>query len=139
SLQYMPFLDSLPFKRRMRTELGYSVACHPSMYSGVHPDKHLQWFVWKYAREPSPFQWTKGLKLLDLVDNLPLRYFLHKYARQYRKNNTSWFGVPLLVNLPLKYWHYFDVAENRSWDEPGYLRQYPTVFDILRNNQLAFE
>lgn len=139
SLQYMPFLDSLPFKRRMRTELGYSVACHPSMYSGVHPDKHLQWFVWKYAPETSPFQWTKALKLLDLVDNLPLRYFLHKYTRQYRRNNTSWFGVPLLVNLPLKYWHYFDVAEDRSWDEPGYLRQYPTVFDILRNNQLAFE
>ncbi len=139
SLQHMPFLNSFPFKRHLRTELGYSVTCHPSMYSGVHPDKHLQWFVWKYSPETSPFRWTKALKLLDLVDNLPLRYFLHKYTRQFRKDNTSWFGVPLLVNLPLKYWHYFDVVEDRSWDEPGYLQQYPTVFDILRSNQLSFE
>lgn len=139
SIAYMPFLNSFANQRRIRTELGYSVACHPTMYSGVHPNKHLQWFVWKYSPKTSPFQWVRIFKYLFLLDNLASRYFLHKYTRQYRKLNTSWFGVPLLVNLPLKYWPLFDVVEDRSWDEPGYLKEYPTIFDLLRLNQTEFE
>jgi predicted AlkP superfamily pyrophosphatase or phosphodiesterase len=139
SLQYMPFLSSFEHHRRMRTELGYSVTCHPSMYSGVHPDKHLQWFVWKYDPETSPFSWARVFKYLGFLDNLPARYFLHKYTRMFREPNTAWFGVPLLVNLPLKYWPYFDVVEDRAWDEPGYLTEYPTIFDILRHHDIDFE
>ena len=81
SLQYMPFLNSLAHKRRMRSELGHSVTCHPSMYSGVHPNKHLQWFVWKYDPATSPFAWTRIFKHLGLLDNVGSRYFLHKYMR----------------------------------------------------------
>ncbi|MCL5256613.1 MAG: alkaline phosphatase family protein [Chloroflexi bacterium] len=139
SLKYMPFLDSFPYKRRMRSELGHSVTCHPSMYSGVHPNKHLQWFVWKYDPGNTPFRWARVFKYLGFVDNVGSRYFLHKYTRQYRPNNTSWFGVPLLVNVPLRYWPYFNVVEDRAWDEPGYLKTYPTVFDILRSHSVQFE
>jgi len=139
SIKHMPFLATFPETRRIRSEFGYSVTCHPSMYSGVHPNKHLQWFIWKYSPETSPFPWAKIFKHLSLLDNLPSRYFLHRYTRQFRKENTAWFGVPLLVNLPLKYWPFFDVVEDRSWDEPGYLKEYPTIFDILRTNQIDFE
>ena len=139
SLQYMPFLNSFAYQRRMRSELGHSVTCHPSMYSGVHPHKHLQWFVWKYDPGTSPFQWARVFRYLGLMDNLGSRYFLHKYTSMFRPRNTSWFGVPLLVNLPLRYWPYFNVVEDRAWDEPGYLAEYPTVFDILRRHQLGFE
>ena len=139
SLEHMPFLNSFAFKRRMRSELGHSVTCHPSMYSGVHPDKHLQWFVWKYDPLTSPFKWARVFKYMGFMDNLGSRYFLHKYTRQSRKKNTAWFGVPLLVNLPLKYWPYFNVVEDRAWNEPGYLAKYPTIFDILRRHKLGFE
>jgi len=139
SLQFMPFLNSLTQQKRIKTELGYSVTCHPSMYSGVHPNKHLQWFVWKYAPDTSPFGWARIFRYFGLVDTLPTRYFLHKYTHMYRKGNTSWFGVPLLVNLPMRYWSYFDVVEDRSWNEPGYLKDYPTIFDILRSHQMEFE
>jgi hypothetical protein len=139
SLQHMPFLNSFAHRRRMRSELGYSVACHPSMYSGVHPDKHLQWFVWRYDPIGTPFRWARAFEHLGFLDNLPARYFLHKTTRMFREENTAWFGVPLLVNLPLRYWPYFDVVEDRAWDEPGYLKGYPTVFDILRHHDVAFE
>ena len=139
SLQYMPFLDSFQYKRRMKSELGYSVTCHPSMYSGVHPNKHLQWFVWKYSPQTSPFGWARIFKYLSLLDQLPTRYFLHKYTRMYRRQNTSWFGVPLMWNEPMRYWPLFDVVENRTWHEPGYLQEYPTIFDILRSHQVDFE
>jgi predicted AlkP superfamily pyrophosphatase or phosphodiesterase len=139
SLEHMPFLNSFAVKRRMRSELGHSVTCHPSMYSGVHPDKHLQWFVWKYDPITSPFKWARIFKYLGFLDNLGSRYFLHKYTRQFRGKNTAWFGVPLLVNLPLRYWSYFNVVEDRAWNEPGYLSEYPTVFDILRGYKVGFE
>jgi len=139
SLQYMPFLSSFAYQRRMRAEFGHSVACHPSMYSGVHPNRHLQWFIWKYDPVYTPFKWTRIFKYLGFMDNLPARYFLHKYTRMFREENTAWFGVPLLVNLPLKYWPYFNVVEDRAWDEPGYLTEYPTVFDILRQHNVDFE
>lgn len=139
SLKYMPFLNSFEHKRRLRTELGYSVTCHPSMYSGVHPDKHLQWFVWKHSPMTSPFGWARIFKYFGFLDSLPSRYFLHKYTRMFRRENTAWFGVPLLVNLPLKYWPLFDVVEDRCWDEVGYLKEYPTIFDVLRGHQVGFE
>lgn len=123
----------------MRSELGHSVTCHPSMYSGVHPNKHLQWFVWRYDPIDTPFKWARVFNYLGFMDNLASRYFLHKYTRMFREENTSWFGVPLLVNLPLRYWPYFNVVEDRSWDEPGYLKEYPTVFDILRQHKVPFE
>jgi hypothetical protein len=135
----MPFLNSFAHHRRMRTELGYSVACHPTMYSGVHPDKHLHWFVWEYAPSTSPFGWARVFRYLGFMDNLPVRYFLHKYTRTFRAPNTAWFGVPLLVNLPLRYWPHFDVVEDRAWDEPGYLETYPTIFDILRRHGVPFD
>ncbi len=139
SLSHMPFLNSFAHKRRMKSELGHSVTCHPSMYSGVHPDKHLQWFIWKYDPAGTPFKWARIFNYLGLMDNLPSRYFLHKYTRMFREKNTAWFGVPLMVNEPLKYWPYFNVVEDRAWDEPGYLKEYPTAFDILRQHNISFE
>ena len=139
SLVHMPFLRSLPYQRRMRAEFGHSVACHPTMYSGVHPDKHLQWFVWKYDPAGTPFRWARAFRRLGFLDNVPSRYFLHKYSRLFREENRAWFGVPLMVNLPLKYWGYFNVVEDRAWDEPGYLTEYPTAFDLLRRHRVPFE
>jgi len=139
SLEHMPFLNSFAHKRRIRTELGHSVTCHPTMYSGVHPNKHLQWFVWKYDPDTSPFGWTRIFKHLGLLDNLGSRYFLYKYTRQYRPKNTAWFGIPLMINEPLKYWRYFNVVEDRSWDEPGYLEEFPTAFDALRSHDVGFQ
>jgi len=49
SLEYMEFLDTFENKMRIRPELGYSNSCHASMYTGVHPNKHLKWFIWKYS------------------------------------------------------------------------------------------
>lgn len=109
------------------------------MYSGVHPSKHLQWFVWRYDPVGTPFKWARVFNKLGFLDNLPVRYFLHRFTRLFREENTAWFGVPLLVNLPLRYWPYFNVVEDRAWDEPGYLKEYSTIFDILRRHGVGFE
>lgn len=137
SVHYMPFLCSFLYKKRLRTDLGYSITCHNTMYSGVYPNKHLRWFIWKYSPATSPFAWTKSFASLP-IDNLASRYFLNKTTKLFTQNH-SFGGIPLLVNCPLRYWPLFDVVEDRLWDEPGYLQQYPTVFDILRREGIGFD
>jgi len=138
SLNYMGFLNSFTYKKRIKTILGYSITCHASMYSGIYPNKHLLWFIWKYSPSTSPFRWTKLLKNVKVMDNLPGRYFINKTTKLFRKN-LSYGGISLLVNAPLRNWPYFDVVENKLWNEPGYLEKYPTIFDILRKQGIEFE
>lgn len=138
SVKNMPFLNSFPHKKRIRTTFGYSITCHAGMYSGVYPNKHLLWFIWKYSPSTSPFRWAKSLRDINVIDNLLGRYFTVKTARLFSRN-SSYGGIPLLVNTSLRNWPCFDVVENKLWNEPGYLEQYPTIFDILREQSVEFD
>ena len=108
------------------------------MYSGVYPNKHGMWFLWHHSPETSPFQWLKKWQFLNYFDCLPLRLGLHMLTARKVKRTAYW-GIPRIVNLPLKYWPDIDVTEKKFWDEDGYLEPYPTVFEILRANQVPFD
>jgi predicted AlkP superfamily pyrophosphatase or phosphodiesterase len=138
SLKYMPFLASLPYQNRMKTLLGYSVACHASMYTGVFPDRHLLWFIWKYAPDTSPHRWLQFLPFPILFNHLPAKYFLTKTARLFSRP-SGFFGLPYIVHLPVKYWKFIDVAEKKFWLQPNYLDTYPSMFDLLRENNVDFD
>lgn len=138
SIEYMPFLNTFSEKKRVKTELGYSITCHASMYSGVHPNKHLRWFIWLYSPDTSPFKWTKTLRINKLPDNIYIKYGCYKLSRIFN-NNTAFFGISFLAYTPLKYWSYFDVSEKKFWSEPGFLEKYPTIFDILRANKVPYD
>lgn len=137
SIEYMPFLSTFSVKKRVKTELGYSITCHASMYSGVFPNKHLRWFTWQYSPSTSPFRWTKILGMRRL-DNLCVKYACYKFSRFFN-TNSSYFGLPFLVYTPLKYWSQFDVSEKKFWSEPGFLDNYPTIFDVLKSNKIPSE
>lgn len=136
SLQYMPFLSSLKTRRRVRTELGFSNPCHASMYTGVYPNRHLNWFIWKYSPETSPFSWIWKLKL---PENMYLKYACYQVTRLFNRSCTSFYGIPFLWHIPLKLWGYFDVAEKRFWTETNYIENYPTIFELLRKHNVEYE
>ena len=138
SIARMPFLSSLPHRRRLRTDLGYSITCHATMYSGVYPQKHGMWFMWKYSPETSPFRWLPESQLLRWIDSLPTRYATGKMTRLF-SGNSSYAGIATMKRSALRNWHYFDLAESKLWDEPGYLGAIPTVFDILREKGIAWQ
>ena len=138
SLKHMPFLASLPYQGRMKTLMGYSVACHASMYTGVYPDKHLLWFIWKTAPKTSPHRWLRYVPFPIFLNNLPAKYFLTKTARLFYRP-TAFFGVPYIVHLPVKYWNQLDIAEKKFWTEPNYLDSVPSLFDHLRTAGVDFE
>lgn len=137
SIKYMPFLNSLGNQRRIKTELGYSNPSHSSMYSGVYPNKHLNWFVWKYSPSTSPFKWLKAFS--HFPHNIYTKYACYRMAILFAQRNTSFCGIPFLWWLPLEAWSNFDVNEKNFWSEPNFLPGYPTIFDLFRTNQIPYE
>lgn len=134
----MPFLASQTTVRRMRTELGYSITCHASMYTGLRPDRHLLWFVWQRRPEASPFRWLRPFRFLNAIDNLPMHVIATKITRRFVRT-TSWFGIPYPVHVPWRYIPDLDVAERKLWPEPGYLAPATTIFDDMRAAGIPFE
>ena len=139
SLQYMPFVNSFKHKARLKTQLGYSVTCHGSMYTGVYPDKHGLFFIWKKSLQTSPFKIVNCFKKMRIFDFLPFKLILHKFVSLINKGNTSFFGIPRIVHLPIRYWCNLDVAEKKLWNEDGYIGKYLTIFEILRKNRVKHD
>jgi hypothetical protein len=138
ALDRMPFLASQPTVRRLRTELGYSITCHASMYTGVRPDRHGLWFVWQRDPRRSPFRWLRPLRFLDVVDNIPMHVVATKITRRFVRT-SSWFGIPYPVHVPWRHLPELDVSERSLWIEDGYLAPTPTIFDLFRSAGLPFE
>lgn len=137
SLQYMPFLNSFTNKNRIKGEFGYSIACHGSMYSGVHTDIHKLWFVWQRSPSSSPFRKIRHLAGLPFMKTLPGKLFLHKTATLFEKEkNTSFFGIPRVVHVAPQFLKYLDVTEKRNYDESGYLTEVKSLFDILKEEDI---
>ena len=138
AMAHMPFLSGQPTVRRLRTELGYSITCHASMYTGLRPDRHGLWFVWRRDPQHSPFRWLRRLRFLDVVDNIPLHVAATKITRRFTRT-SSWFGIPYPVHVPWRYLPELDISERRLWHEPGYLATSPTIFDLLRADGVPFD
>ena len=138
SIEYMPFLNSFSHKARIETQLGYSVTCHANIYTGVWPDKHRLWLFWRKASQASPLAKVRHAKYLPFCNSLPVKLLLHRYATTSTRY-TSFFGLPRIVHLPVRYWKYLDVDEKKMPYEEGYISKYPTLFDILREENVTFE
>ena len=138
AIERMPFLARQPTVRRMRTELGYSITCHASMYTGLRPDRHGLWFVWQRRPERSPFRWLRPFRFLDAIDNLPMHVVATKITRRFVRT-TSWFGLPYPVHVRWRDIPDLDIAERTLWTEPGYLAPAETIFDRMRASGVKFE
>lgn len=140
SVKFMDFLSRFENKKRVRTELGYSNTCHSSIYTGVYPNKHLVWFLWKYSPITSPFKWLKKIRITSLPNNIYIKYICYKITSIFygRKYNSA-FKLPLLWYVPIKYWHYFDVTEKKFWNESYYSEKHSTIFEILQDNNVHYE
>jgi predicted AlkP superfamily pyrophosphatase or phosphodiesterase len=138
SVRHMPFLSAQGTVERVRTELGYSITCHASMYTGLRPDRHGLWFVWQRRPESSPFRWLRPFRALDVIDNLPMHVLATKITRRF-VHTTSWFGIPYPVHVRWRDIPDLDIAERKLWPDPGYLAPAATIFDTMRAHRTTFE
>lgn len=126
----MPFLQDMP-RQRIHTELGYSITCHPSMYTGVPPSVHKSWFVWQRNPRTSPFRWLRRTGLDRLPDSPWVKYPLYRLTHLWARN-PAFFSVPFPAFTPLRQWAEFDVTEKRFWDMDGFNPDAKTIFERFR-------
>ena len=138
SVARMPFLASFAHQRRLTTDVGYSITCHSTMYTGVYPSRHKMWFLWQYNPGQSPFRWMPETDLWRMADVLPMRYFLGKMTRLF-SDNRSYAGVNVMKFSSLKQWRQFAPTERKLWDEPGYVEDYRTLFEFMRGADITFD
>lgn len=141
SLQYMPFVDSLN-SAPLETILGYSITCHPSMYTGVYPDKHKVAFHWvKGKKKNGPYSFLSYFPDFFPFSNAYVQaVFSHFYAKLFLKKKASPFmGYGKLLNLPMKFWNLVDINEFRYWDEDNYINsKIKTIFELVRKENFRF-
>lgn len=131
--KHMPFLASLHTKPLM-SDFGYSCACHATMYTSRYIEEHGTWYIWKRGNN-SPYKWLNYIPGLKYINWLPLKLVLGKITRKLSKN-SSYPGVPCLVNLPLKYWPLFETTEDVMWNDKRYKPEIPNLFSIMREKNV---
>jgi len=138
SLKFMPFLNSLN-KAPLETVLGYSITCHPSMYTGVYPDKHKIVFHWvESKRKNGPYTFLSYFPDFFPFSNSYVQAVAsHFYAKFFLKKKASPFmGYGKLLNLPMKFWNRVDINEFKYWDEDNYIDDdVKTIFELVRKNE----
>ncbi len=138
SLQFMPFLNSLN-KAPLETVLGYSITCHPSMYTGVYPDKHKIVFHWVESKKKNgPYTFLSYFPDFFPFSNSYVQAVAsHFYAKFFLKKKASPFmGYGKLLNLPMKFWNRVDINEFKYWDEDDYINDdVKTIFELVRRNE----
>ena len=141
SLQFMPFLNSL-ISVPLETVLGYSITCHPSMYTGVYPDKHKIAFHWvKGEKKNGPYSFLSYFPNFFPFSNAYFQALAsHYYAKLFLKKKASPFmGYGKLLNLPMKFWNQIDINEFKYWDDDNYINEdIKTIFELVRKNNFKY-
>lgn len=132
------FLEKITIDRKkLKTILGYSSACDPSIISGLRPSEHMQWSSFYYSPQTCPYRWVKWLQYLPsfLTDNHRIRHKLSQWIAKVQRF-TGYFQI---YNVPFKYLPYFDYAEKKwMWGtQEGLVKGY-SIFDYLLYHNIPF-
>jgi len=128
--------DELPWRRPVRSILGYSSACVPSILTGRMPREHGHWSFFYCSPQTSPFRGLRPLRLLPdaITSRARVRNVLSKaVARQH-----GFTGYFQLYQLPFEHAHEFDYCEKRDLFGPGGVSGAATIFDWLRESGVPF-
>jgi hypothetical protein len=132
-IRKMPFVRSVASPNALRTEFGYSIACHATMYTGLSIQDHGYWFVWLRNAQKSMFKsWLS--RVPSALDQVPTRLLMRKALLHGMPDNRyprGYFRVPRLVHVPMRQWPGLWVSEEKFWDEDNYAPSW-TIFELAR-------
>jgi hypothetical protein len=127
--------DVLPYRRPLRTVLGFSSGAIPTILTGELPSKHGHWNLFYYDPQNSPFWWLRYLRFL------PERVLDNRFSRKLVKE----LGRRILGMGPLfeccvspRLMPYFNWVERRNiYDLKGIVGA-PSIFDQLHESGLHY-
>jgi hypothetical protein len=137
-----PFLHSIARKNPclpLQPILGYSDSIRATIFTGVYPEDHNYWGFYKYSPETSPFRFFKRLSPLDAFpDCFIKRGFRFGISKTICKllAKSKGYSELNIQNIPFGVIDFFDYTLKNSMFSEGVFGDFPTIFDILKNNEV---
>jgi hypothetical protein len=133
-LRHHSFLPEFEFRVGLRTVLGYSCACQPTLLSGLLPHEHGHGAMYQRRAGWSPLDVAQPLRWLPstIADHHRVRQWIH------RKVSAQVDGYFSLYECPTRLLPEFDLVEHQCIFEPGTLRRGRSIFDRLDELQLSY-
>lgn len=129
--------DIIPVRKKLKSILGYTSTCVPSILTGVMPARHGYWSTYFYSPKTSPFKILFPLSLLPkaITSRARVRGIMSKVIKNMWTGMEGYFQ---LYSFPFKYLRYFDYYEKENFYEVGSLGTTKTIFDYMDSNNIPF-
>ena len=121
--------NELPFRRPLRSVLGFSSACVPSILTGRLPRDHGHWSFFYKSKGKSPLRRLRWLRWLPsrLTDRGRVRAIISRYVARF----LGYTGYFQLYNIPFKDIDRFDYCEKRDLFSAGGINNGRNIFERL--------
>lgn len=131
--QHPEFLQGIVKDARpLKSVLGFTNTCLPSILSGQYPQEHKQASLFFYS-ENSPFKWLKPLSILPgFFSRFRVRNILSKIVKRIH-NYTGYFQ---LYSIPFDKLCYFDFTEKKDYFVAN--APFNTIFDTCQEKGLNY-
>ncbi len=135
-LEGRPFLDDvLPYRRPLRTVLGFSSGAIPTILTGVSPVEHGHWNLFYYDPQGSPFKWVNHLTWIPerLLDNRVGR-------RAFKEIGKRLLGLGPLFDCAVKphFLPFFNWVEKKNIYGRGGITGAKSIFDRLADRGVPY-
>jgi Type I phosphodiesterase / nucleotide pyrophosphatase len=131
------FLDDiLPYRKPLRTVLGFSSGAIPSILTGAPPAQHGHWNLLYYDPAGSPFKLLRYLNCVlpgRLLDNRVGRKAIKEFGRRLLGLGQGFECVVSPRLLP-----YFNWVEKRNIYDVGGITGRPSIFDRLADGRIPY-
>lgn len=132
-----PFAQDLaPRRRPLRSVLGFSSACIPSILSGRWPCEHRNWAYFVYDPPRSPFRSLRPLGWLPRA--VTSRRIFRRHLSRLVRRRLGFQGYFDLYNIPFRHIGLFDFSERKNPLSPGGLNRGPNIFDALERDGIPY-
>lgn len=123
------------FKKKLRSILGYSSTCYPSIFTGKLPQEHNLWNSYFYSKNPVSPDWIKYCKYFPkkIRNSWRLRNLVSRFLKSRIKSE----GYFSLYRVPFEYLQFFDYAEKVDLLKPNAIPHCESIFDILYKKQTS--
>jgi Type I phosphodiesterase / nucleotide pyrophosphatase len=127
--------DLLPYRRPLRTVLGYSCGAIPTILTGVSPAVTGHWNLFYYDPAGSPFRWLRFLEFLPdaVVDNRVSRKIMKELGR-----HLLGMGPLFECSVNPKFLPRFNYVEKRNIYDLGGIAGSSSIFDRLAERGIAY-
>jgi hypothetical protein len=127
--------ELLPYRRPLRTVLGFSSGAIPTILTGVPPANHGHWNLFYYDPTGSPFKWLRHFRFLPdaLLDSRVGRKIVKELGRR-----ALGMGPNFECCVSPRLMPHFNWVEKRDIYHEGGVGGAPSIFDQLAERHVPY-